>query len=354
LVRALDAGALTGARTLRSGQAVAEFQARAVAEANGYKDGVNGISLGVTFGTNADGEQTVTLTATQPLPTILMRILGLDQFIIAASSTAAVPPVDLVLVIDQSWSLINAGAWDDLQDAARDFVDYFDNSLDKMALISFNTRGTMRHAMSHNFRSSIKSDISAMTSVGYTNYGEGFRLAEEQITGSAVRDQSVKIVVFFTDGRPTAFRGSVGGQDRIMTVRQTVPLSRLNGYYNSPDTHPSDSWGSVAGCSNVTWCGTWWEVGSRTATTADGIAHDNGRTGADLIRSGGALIYTIGLGDPNASAAFQPNQAFMQELANVSGAGGPLIGKYYFAPDASELEAVFNAVAQDILVRLSQ
>jgi hypothetical protein len=139
-----------------------------------------------------------------------------------------------------------------------------------------------------------------------------------------------------------------------MAIRQTLPINRLGGYYNDPDNLPSDSNGSYAGCQGVTWCGIWTEVGQRNAVTADAIAHNNGRIGANLIRAGDALVYTIGLGNPNANLAFQPNQAFMQELANVNGAGGPLIGKYFFAPNANELEAVFNAVAQDLLVRLAQ
>ena len=84
LVRALDAGALTGARTLRSGQNIAQAQAFAVAKANGYENGVDGVALGIQFGANAEGEQTVTMSATEPMPTVLMRILGLDQFTIAA------------------------------------------------------------------------------------------------------------------------------------------------------------------------------------------------------------------------------------------------------------------------------
>ena len=139
-----------------------------------------------------------------------------------------------------------------------------------------------------------------------------------------------------------------------MAIQQTIPLNRLGGYYNNPDNLPSDANPSYSGCQNVTWCSTWREVRRRNANTADWIAHNNGRVGANTIRSGGALVYTIGLGDPSANIAFQPNQSFMRELANVDGRDGPLTGKYYFAPDASELQAVFNAVAQDILVRLSQ
>jgi hypothetical protein len=46
----------------------------------------------------------------------------------------------------------------------------------------------------------------------------------------------------------------------------------------------------------------------------------------------------------------------MQELANVDGVANPdqPQGKYYFAPDATQLQTVFNQLAQDLLVRLAQ
>ncbi len=197
-----------------------------------------------------------------------------------------------------------------------------------------------------------------MNSTGWTNYGEGLRLAHEQITSPAVRDRSTKVVVFFTDGRPTAFRGQIGGRDRIMAIQQTNPVSRLGGYYNDPDNLPSDSGASYGGCRNVENCSEWTEESTPPshAVTGDIIAHENGRIRANDIRAEDVYLYTIGLGNPGADPAFTPNHAFMQELANVDGVADPNQpkGRYYFAPDADQLEAVFNQLAQDLLVRLSQ
>ena len=46
----------------------------------------------------------------------------------------------------------------------------------------------------------------------------------------------------------------------------------------------------------------------------------------------------------------------MQELANVDGMTNSTqpSGNYYFAPNATQLDAVFDQLAQDLLVRLSQ
>jgi hypothetical protein len=141
-----------------------------------------------------------------------------------------------------------------------------------------------------------------------------------------------------------------------MAINQTSPLSTLGGYYNNPDALPSDAMPAASGCVNAAHCATWTEQSAPQVSAADAIAHQKGRDRANDIRAAGAFVYTIGLGDPNANAAYQPNTAFMQELANVDGVANPNQpqGKYYFAPDASQLGAVFDQLAQDLLVRLSQ
>jgi hypothetical protein len=357
LVRAVDAAALTGARTLRSGESVALEQARAAAFANGVGSSINGASLSMNVDTDELGESTFEVSASQTMPTILMRLLGIDHINVRANSVAAVPPVDLILVIDQSGSLGTVGAWDDLQAAAKEFIRHFDDDIDQLGLVSFQTRAANRFQISHGFTTSIASTINSMSSAGWTNYGEGLRLAHQQITSSDVRERSTKVVVFFTDGRPTAFRGTIGGRDRIMATSQQLPPERLGGYFDNPDSLPLDRMPSASGCRNVTFCSTWTEQSAPQPVASDAINHDIGRQMADLIRGEGVLLYTIGLGNTTYSdPAFQPNQAFLQELANVDGStnGSQPAGKSYYAPSALELRAVFNQVASDLLVRLAR
>lgn len=357
LVRAVDAAALTGARTLRSGETVAREQATAAAYANGVGATLNGATLDMRVDTDEKGESTFEVSAAQTLPTILMRLLGIDHINVRASSVAAVPPVDLVLVIDQSGSLGTVGAWDDLQVAAKEFIRYFDDDLDQLGLVSFQTRAANRFQIAHGFRMPIEARINGMSSAGWTNYGEGLRLAYDQITSSDVRERSVKVVVFFTDGRPTAFRGTVGGQDRIMATNQDLPPSSLGGYYNNPDALPIDGTVSASGCRGATFCATWTEQAAPQPVASDALNHDLGRQMANQIRGEDVLVYTIALGNTTYSdPAFQPNLPFLQELANVDGAtdGSQPAGKSYFAPDASQLRAVFNQVASDLMVRLAR
>ena len=136
------------------------------------------------------------------------------------------------MVLDQSGSLGTANAFDDLQDASKLFVDNFDDNLDQLGLVSFQLRATERFALNGNFRASIRREINQMTSFSYTNVGEGLRLGSAQILGPSARERSAKVVVFFTDGRPTAFRGNLNDRDRILAIPQTG--SNIAGYWEQP------------------------------------------------------------------------------------------------------------------------
>ena len=348
LSRAVDAGVLAAARTLRSGMTVAAMEALALAEANGIANGVDGAEVNISFGTNEFGEPTISMTATKPLQTMFMKVFGHDEVNVVSSAMAAVPPVDLVLVLDQSGSLSTENAWDDLQNAAKDFVGHFDDAIDQVALVSFQLRGTLRSPLQGNFTSTLQTQIDNMNSAGDTNAQEGLRLALEQIQGPAVRERSAKVVVFFTDGRPTAFRLLLGGQDRMLAVYTTGSVVR--GYFNNPDNLPTDQIAWPNGCNNVSSCGGWNE--NEVRDEARNLATDL----ADQIRSQDIFFYSIGLGNPNADHPLKvPDMDWLTLLANEDGATpDQRKGRAYFAPSPAELESVFNQLAQDLLVRLSQ
>lgn len=345
LARAVDAAVLAGARSLRLGEDVARQRAIDIAVLNG----ANGDDLDVIFGVNAEGEQTIRVDAHLSMPTRLMRVLGVETMDVNSAAVAAVPPVDLVLVLDQSGSLKTADAFDDLQDAARLFVDYFDDDIDQLGLVSFNLRATERFSMAGAFSATIKYEIDQMTAFSYTNVGEGLRLAQEQITGPAVRQRSAKVVVFFTDGRPTAFRGYLNGQDRILAIPQTG--SNIAGYWDNPDQLPSNSSTSNDGCSGWSSCFGW------TEPVARAHARQLGLDRASEMRNAGIFVYSIGLGNPLLSdPLWQPDMDYLRQIANedgISDASQPR-GKSYFAPSANELRSVFEQVANDLLVRLAQ
>ncbi|MEJ2152960.1 MAG: VWA domain-containing protein, partial [Gemmatimonadota bacterium] len=268
LARAVDAAALGGAAALRQSQADAEQRIIALARANG----VDPALLNYSFGVNAEGENTVSVSASEVVPTTFMRVLGRDQVDVVAAAEATVPPLDLVLVLDQSGSIAREGAWDDLQNAAKDFIDNFSESIDQVGLVSFQVRAGQHVPLSQPFRSNIRAAIDGMTSVGDTNTGEGLRVGKETLDTGPTRNRSVRVVVFFTDGRPTAFRGIVDGEDRAVAVSTRI-TGKVRGYFDDPDTLPLDALARADGCSWVSSCFGMTEDTVRTRGRANGRQH---------------------------------------------------------------------------------
>lgn len=348
--RAVDAAAIAAASAVRQGQNVAEQHGRAVAALNGIADGQNDITFSLSFDTNAQGETTVAAQASQPLPTTLMRILGWQNMDIGAAAVAAVPPVDLSLVLDQSGSLAREGAWDDLQAAVIEFLGNFSDVIDQFSLTHFQVRADTPISMTDFFTTPMTTEIQNMVSAGDTNTGEGLRLGMEQMQLPVLRPRSRKVVVFFTDGRPTAFRDMIAGLDRVMAV-SVYRTGRVRGYFNNPDRLSMDRSASPDGCRNVSSCWGWTEDAVRNEARQKGIEM------ADAIRSQDFLLYTIGLGDPDASDPIvQPDLDYLRLLANEDGIANPAQpkGRMYFAPSPDVLTDVFNQMARDLLVRLAQ
>lgn len=350
LSRAVDAGSLAAARSLRQGQKLAEIEGFAVAAANGVPVG-GATTVTIEFGTNARLQQTVLMRARRTIPLLFSRVLGHNDMLIGAVAEATVPPIDLVLVVDRSGSLQTQNAWDDLQNAVKDFVKLFDDKIDQLGMASFQIRANDEVLLAHNFKGAITSGISSMNSAGDTNTGEGLSLGLGQFQLPNVRPAAAHVVVFFTDGRPTAFRGVVGGQDRVMAVN-TIDDNRVRGYFDNPPSLPMNKSATPSGCAGVGTCfGVWTEATVRSQARANGL------TSADALRAAGVYVYTIALGNAKATdPLLQPDLGYLQQIANENHVVHPTqpAGRSYFAPTAAELNDVFQELARDLLVRLSR
>ena len=350
LARAVDAGSLAAARTLRQGQKNAEIEAYAVAAANGVK-ATGATTMSLEFGTNAKLQQTVLMRARRTIPLLFSRVIGHKEMTIGAVAEATVPPIDMILVVDRSGSLESQKAWVPLQDAVKDFVKLFDDDIDQLGLTSFHVRANDEVLLSHKFKGAIIGSVSGMNANGDTNTGEGLRFASEQLKLPNVRPGAAKVVVFFTDGRPTAFRGNLGGADRVIAVN-TIDDNRVRGYFDNPMSIAMNKSPVPNGCAGTVSCfETWTEESVRDQARKSGVA------AAEAIRASGAFLYTIALGNPGAAdPLLQPDLGYLEGLANVDKKTNPTqpAGRSYFAPSAGELDDVFQALAKDLLVRLSR
>jgi hypothetical protein len=168
----------------------------------------------------------------------------------------------------------------------------------------------------------------------------------------------VKVVVFFTDGRPTAFRGTIGGRQRILAVAGGVE-NLVRGYFDDPDSIEMDRWiwPPDDACRDVVNCKVWTEGGHPPhGVRGRAIARNMGLAAANRIRDEGAYLYTIGLGNPLYSSELErPDLGYLSRLANEHGRvnSDQPRGRMYFAPAAEDLREVFRQVAADLVIRLS-
>jgi secreted protein with Ig-like and vWFA domain len=141
-------------------------------------------------------------------PTYFMRYFGVDSVTVRSSAYAARRDVNVVVVLDRSSSLKNAGAWDDVQDAAITFIQKFDNNRDRVGLVTFGAAANVDYPLSTGFKTGnvMRNLILARTvpNSAYTNSALGMWLAYSELL--RVGDPyALNAIVFFTDGQPSAF-----------------------------------------------------------------------------------------------------------------------------------------------------
>ena len=154
-----------------------------------------------------------------------------------------------------------------------------------------------------------------------------------------------------------AFSGDYGfqvaGREAFVGTTVRHVTDRVTSYDASPGVPqyelPDYTLVNPNGCNNVATCFGMSGTQVRTQSANQGAVQ------ANLIRGDDVLLYTIGLGNPAAAAGLQPDTVYLKQLANVDGMTNPSQprGKMYFAPSSTQLEAVFQEVARDLIVRLA-
>jgi Flp pilus assembly protein TadG len=157
------------------------------------------------------GVRNVVLGGTAKAPTFFMRIWGFNELRVEAGATASRRDVNLILVLDRSASLHpnNADAWDDVQQAATYFVEQFDDSRDRMGLVTFGTSAAVDIPLDFGKKTAITSSIAnqVVAASAATNSPQGLWLAAAELL--RVNDPyPINAVVFFTDGQPSAYTAS--------------------------------------------------------------------------------------------------------------------------------------------------
>jgi len=313
------------------------------------------------------------VAATANMPTTFLRLVGIENVVVRATAEAERRPLSIAMVLDNTESLGKAFNGIDaigyLRGAAENFVGYFDDDMDKMSLVLFSTGTELRFPLAHGFTSKMTHTVHNMQSLNFTNLSDGFIAGRDQLEDDP-EPASFRALVFFTDGRPTALRGvfPVGGVSYDAVIKGNQDPSS-NGVVD-PLLYAYDRLHKPL-APNVRYTAPTFPNGmEKTTANLQSLASQNLRQAAAEARRGGIAVFTIGLGNPRISEYWkQPDARLLIEIANAREGVDPVTGRvvanpsynpdqpeggFYFAPDADQLDAVFEQVAREIVLRLTK
>jgi Flp pilus assembly protein TadG len=369
LGKAVDAAALSGAKALYLGQT----QATAVAQsafAMNYKSSIDASApvVNVTYTPDASGNTLMSVNSTATINTFFIRLLPAYQTLpVSASAQATRARVIMTLVLDTSGSMQGNGGWSALPPAVSEFISLFDDTLDSVAVVTFASTVKVAFPMqTGNFKAAIQTMTAAMTKstfTGSTFSDGGLQQAIIQNNSLTLPGNVVKVVVFFTDGHANTI------QDTLNCATATVPDGLWN--YGGHDTPEITYVSFINPTSAKTACT---EIGDTHCCPISFPSHQTGmletinwsnissigaeaefRAVADsnVMRSSpnNTIVYAIGLGNVI-------NKPFLYQVANDPNSSTydptKLVGEADFAPAPSDLAAIFEKLANKILLRLTQ
>jgi Flp pilus assembly protein TadG len=227
LSKAVDGAALGAARALNSGNP--QTEAGTIYRAN-FPNGWMGTSSSTNPGDAgfynmatipASGLNVVTVTASAVVPTTFMKLANLNQVTVNATGQATRRMVDLSLVIDVSSSI--GWRWQYVQAAARDFVNSFSGTTDRVSLIFFGNGAQVIDAMpaGRGFdKAKVMADIPSTLPGGSTNMVEGVYRGWDELRSVANGQQSgLRVLVVFTDGASNSVPGIYPGSSTSRGLR---------------------------------------------------------------------------------------------------------------------------------------
>jgi Flp pilus assembly protein TadG len=412
LSKAIDAATLAGVSNYQQSDSGAAARTNALNTfyANYATNGVTGraaagakVTPTVTFGLDANNNRTITVQASATINTYFLRalsVLGDTQWktlTVGDSASATRSKVVMTLVLDTSLSMdptcdadygncpwcSEGGLY--LPNAVTQFINIFDDKVDRAAVVSFGTVPEINVAMNtlgSPFKANVISFVNTLkNSSGYAGYTfSPGGLTNALVINNAVNDSTaIKVVVFFTDGQPNAVE-SVLTNNTASIPTPCLTGSHTNWIYagfdsgnpcfqspevlfffppnvdstelNSVCTQP----GSCCGGTGVLNEFRSWDGTLKTFTEANVVAESTNRCIliSNQMRANSNYVYAVGL---NNGAIGAPALDLLQEVANDPNSptynaslpvGAALIS------NGNDLTQVFQQIASDIILRLIQ
>ncbi len=365
LSKAVDAAALAAMRNINQGQSKAAAVATSAFNAN-YQS-VLGFSGNtptptVAWSTDANGNTLVTISATATLNTSFIRVLSIlpgvgstyNTLSISESAQAIRNPLVMSLILDRSGSMNNNGGAAALPGAVTTFISYFDQTVDNAAEISFSGADTVDFKMNTSFIQPITNAVEGLTYSGGTFAQGGLQDGEAQILTKPLTPNIIRVAVFFTDGYANTNNDNLQcNPPSLKTTNRNyggcAPIEFGTVFFMNPAT---GDWNGN-NCNAKTFPVQAPGVGnSMNVTNITNDATYRTEQLATKMRTNDKItIYSIGLGN----LIIKP---YLQDIANDPAAATydatQPVGQAVFAPDASQLQTVFQIIASKILLRLSQ
>jgi Flp pilus assembly protein TadG len=214
---AADGAALSAARSLSRGYTFSSQQTAAAATAlKFYRINIENGFLGlnsaadpvVTFPDTQINTMAVRVEVQVSAPTYFMRILGPSSMTLRTHGQVSRRFVNLVLVLDRSTSLQLSGSCTPMKTGATEFTQAFVNGTDNLALVTFGTSYRLDFDLANDFLAraspnNIPAMISNLNCSGFTNASSGYSKAAARLI-QFNQPGALNVMVFFTDGLPTA------------------------------------------------------------------------------------------------------------------------------------------------------
>ena len=211
LSAASDAASLAGARALARGtddtaqRANAESTAGTFFRANfpaGYL-GTTNLQVNNVAAIDSTYMRSITTTSSVDLPFIFMRALGKDHITLSTTAKATRRDVNIMIVMDRSTSLTTSGSCAPLKAAAIGFVEKFAESRDNVGLLTFATSSRVDVHLTTTFKAPVEATLNSVICSGGTSSAQALWQSYQELSGVA-QTGALNVIVFFTDGRPTA------------------------------------------------------------------------------------------------------------------------------------------------------
>ena len=257
LSSAVDAAALSGARSVNLGTDISTAQSSATSAAKSFflanfPDrylGSQSIDMTnnfhATFNQNASsGLLTVSVNASVGAPVYFMRILGFQNITVSAAGSATRRALAVILVLDISGSMANSynggTACDAMKSAADNFISNF-SPYDYLGMVAFDTTAHLKYAPNTTWKTgnALKTQIDALSCANSTNTTAALNLAYSQLKNSIRLPLAVNTIVLFTDGMPNSISAAYPVRDFVDTR-----FGYSGGPAVDPTKCPKSSWGT--------------------------------------------------------------------------------------------------------------